>query len=156
MNVLSLVVLTIPFWIPAAAGLWLCINRRNDIGRLGGLLTLKPLLATPIWLFILATTSHPQTRFVLSLLPGACLTLLIVVTYRRLLYGPHAKIVWTWLSLDCIRWLSGCLIYLPSGDTSMLCLAGSLGLTMPTIFAVVAVTTVLLVKPPGRRSTLVG
>ena len=75
MNALSLVVLTIPFWIPAAAGLWLCINRRNDLGRLGGLLTLKPLLATPISLFILATALHPQTRFVLSLLPGASLLL---------------------------------------------------------------------------------
>jgi len=152
MNALSLVVLTIPFWIPAAAGLWLCINRRNDIGRLGGLLTLKPLLAAPISLFILATTLHPQTRFVLSLLPGASLTLLIVVMFRRLLYGPHAKIVWTWLSLDCIRWLSGCLTFLPREDYAMLCLAASLGLTMPTIFAVVALTTVLLVtrSPEGH------
>jgi len=106
------------------------------------LLTLKPLLATPLWL-ILAQLSvmpfwtHPIPDVLLQALPGISLTLLIVWVCRARLKGQPVGIITTLLVLDTLRWGSTVFSYTPDrpfGGESLFLLS----LAMPSIFAVVA------------------
>jgi hypothetical protein len=147
-DLLNLFLISIPFWIPAAVGPYLVITRRNDISLMAGLLTLKPILTTPIWFAILSTLPRPvhglEPAHFLSILPGFSLTVLIAVVFRRLLSGPHAGSARILLALDCARWLNSFVIsvqYNLTMDTqSLACIFAVIGLALPTVFAVVAIT----------------
>jgi hypothetical protein len=145
-DLLNLFLISIPFWIPAAVGLYLVITRRNELGLMAGLLTLKPILTTPIWFAILGTLPRPtyglEPAHFLSILPGFSLTVLIAVLFRRLLFGSYAGSARVLLALDCARWLNSFLIsvqYNLTMDTqSLACIFALIGLALPTVFAVVA------------------
>jgi hypothetical protein len=153
MNALNLFLYTLPFWVPGLAGVYLCVTRRSRISRLAGLLTLKPILATPIWLAILGSDLSPAiVKPIASVLPGMGLSLLIVVVYWRLLSDPNAGAARILLGLDCLRWLNSAALAFSSGGylfaltPSVVCIFAPLGLVLPTVFAVVALTLSLLVS----------
>ena len=145
---LSLFLCSIPFWVPAAIGLYLVVNRPNELSVMAGLLTLKPIVTTPIWFAIISTLPRPvyklEPTHLWSILPGAGLTLLTAFAFRRLLSGPGAGRARALLVLDCARWLNSFLLSLPYvADGPLVCLFAIIGLILPTAFAVVAVTTSL-------------
>ena len=148
MDLLNLFLISIPFWLPAVVGLYLVITRRNEFTLMAGLLTLKPILTTPIWFAVLGTLPRPvhglEPAHFLSILPGFSLTVLIVIAFRHLFTGPHAGGARTLLVLDCARWLNSFLISvqynLTMNTESLACIFALIGLALPTVFAVVAVT----------------
>jgi len=145
-QILNLFLYSIPFWVPAAVGLYLVVRRPSDLSLMAGLLTLKPIVTTPIWVAIIRTlfASGPlKPAHFLSILPGASLTLIIVLVFRHLFSGPRSGGARVLLVLDCARWLNSFLLILPYGNVgieALGCIFGIIGLTLPTVFAVVALT----------------
>ena len=144
---LNLFLYSIPFWVPAAIGLYLVAKRPTDLSLMAGLFTLKPIVTTPIWFAIISSLlSTPNEKLelahFLSILPGASVTVMIVIVFRRLFSGPRSGSARVLLVLDCIRWLNSFLIVLPYGGNtqsgSLVCIFAFIGLTMPTVFAVIA------------------
>lgn len=150
-NLFNLFLLSIPFWIPAAIGLYLVANRRNEFSLMAGLLTLKPILTTPLWLMIISALQGSAVIHALiplfSILPGASLTFIAVAIFRRLFFGPMLTSAMLLIVLDCLRWInSGLLTAVGSSYNaiaSMACIFGLIGLIFPTAYAVVALTTTL-------------
>ena len=91
---------TRPIWVPAMAGLYLVMTAKNDFSRMAGLLTLKPIVTTPIWVMIIRTLS-PADKFgathVLSILPGASLTVVALRVFWPLSSGPKARFACVWV-----------------------------------------------------------
>lgn len=85
------------------------VFREDEISSMAGLLTLKPLLATPLWAFIIALGSELDLpgliTQLLSIVPGIGLTLLIVWKFRAL-FGTQQKIAFVLLAVDAMRWLN--------------------------------------------------
>jgi hypothetical protein len=107
-----------------------------------GIFTLKPLVATPLWLNsmeIIAQPSwrHPIPDFLVLTAPGIILTLAILLVYRSCLRKELAGVIMILLILDGIRWSSSSLsitldrVY---GNAFM----GILSFVMPTVFAIAA------------------
>ncbi len=113
-NTLSCIV--IPFIVPLIIGI--VILRRANGDRLlqfAGWMTLKPLLATPIWYFFvswLALEVSLQASVLANWVPGVALTLLLVILYRDALITnalhPSALRL---LILDIVRWGSTALAH---------------------------------------------
>ena len=152
MSLLNLFLYSIPFWVPAAIGLYLVVNKPSELSLMAGLLTLKPIVTTPIWFAVISTLHSPvdelEPAHFLSILPGASLTFIIGFAFRRLFSGPRAGSARALVVLDCARWLNSFLISLPYGgysveSGSLLCIFALIGLALPTVFAVVALTTSL-------------
>jgi hypothetical protein len=137
---------SIPFWVPAIIGLYLIVRRPSDLSLMAGILTLKPIVTTAIWLAIirrLTADSPLQPAHFLSILPGASLTLIIVLTFRHLCSGSKAGDARVLLMLDCARWLNSFLYVLPYDNTGigvLTCIFSVVGLALPTVFAFVALT----------------
>jgi hypothetical protein len=106
------------------------------------LMTLKPLLASALWLgtvqlSVSPSWTHPIPNEILYSLPGFSLTIVIVWACRASLKGQSAGIVLTLLVLDTIRWGSTVLsqtIFQYSGSAFLLVLS----ISMPSVFAIVA------------------
>jgi len=142
----------VPFLAPARAGFQLLAEGSDDdLTRMAGLLTLKPLLTTPLWIAIAAILGDPyQYRSsvlifmpaVVAILPGACLTLVAAIRFRSTLSGPWAGKARLLLALDCVRWFNSLLFGTASAGIEPLQLLYlvtiPLGLAMPSIFASVA------------------
>lgn len=152
MILLSLFLCSAPFWAPAVIGLYLVVSKPDELSRMAGLLTLKPIVTTPIWFAVMSTLPTPidslEPAHFLSILPGASLTVIIALAFRPLFSGPGAGSARALLVLDCARWLNSFLMSLPYGGTldsgSPACVFALIGITLPTIFAVVALTTSLV------------
>lgn len=143
---MAIQVYVLVFAIPAIAGALLLrryyLSRHSDrhLYLMAGLLTLKPVLTTPIWFAI--TTSLDPFRLFLSILPGASLTALAVLFFRSLiLRNTTARVL---LLFDCVRWLNSFLLlliaYLSPGLSAvrlLLCMA-VVGWILPTAFAMTA------------------
>jgi len=144
-DVLNLTLCSIPFWLPAGLGLYLWLNRPHALGRMAALLTLKPILATPLWLAILSAEPQPSPlRAGLSALPGLTLTLLIVWACRSVFSGSTAGPAWSLLGLDGLRWLNSAALALTvsgrysQATGSLACLMAQIGLALPSLFALAA------------------
>ena len=145
---LNLFLYSIPFWIPAAMGYYLYGYPPGQLSRMAGLLTLKPIVTTPIWatiiyFFLPYSIDRLEPAHWLTILPGAGVTIMIVFMYRHLFSGPTASSATVLLVLDCIRWLNSFLLILPYGGGTngpLSCLFAFVGLAMPSVFAVVALT----------------
>lgn len=158
--------LSIPFWIPAAIGLYLLTSRQNALGRLAGFLTLKPIIATPIWVGILsllhASAVDAQSIALWSVLPGASLTFLALVIFRRLFLSlsPRFILAVFLILLDCLRWInSGLLTFtasLPYNRTTdtFTGIFALIGLIFPTAYAVIALTITMLTHEHGTTDRL--
>jgi hypothetical protein len=150
-QLLNLFICSVPLWIPAAIGLYLYVNRPDDLGKMATYLTLKPIVTTPIWFAIIYTLLPPfihklEPAHFLTLLPGAGLTIVIVFMYRHLFRGPSAGSAIILLVLDCIRWLNSFLLILPYGGGTngpLNCLFAFIGLAMPSAVAVAALALTL-------------
>ncbi len=153
-NLFNLFFLSIPFWIPAAIGLYLVANRRNDLSLMAGLLTLKPIIATPLWLVIISSLQGSTVGDALiplgSILPGASLTVLALAIFRPLFFGSRSTSARMLIVLDCIRWINSCLLtganFRPYKDAigPLACIFALIGLIFPTAYSVVALTTTLV------------
>lgn len=162
-QILNLSLCLVPLGIPAAIGLYLYVNRPDDLGKMATYLTLKPIVATPIWFAIIYTLLPPfihklEPAHFLTLLPGAGLTIVIVFMYRHVFTGPSAGSAIILLVLDCIRWLNSFLLILPYGGGTngpLNCLFAFIGLAMPSVLAVVAlmltIPQTLVAEQPGGK-----
>jgi hypothetical protein len=153
-DVFNLFLLSIPFWIPAAIGFYLVGDRRNELSLMAGLLTLKPILTTPLWALIISSlegsTVSDALISLLSMLPGASLTILALAIFRQQFSGSGAAPARLLILLDCMRWLNSglclgganALSYNPATG-ALTCIFALIGLIFPTAYAVVALTTTL-------------
>lgn len=143
------------FILPFILGLVILVKyRKDDLSRLAGVFTFKPIIATPLWAVIFQQTtsvpvmlpeaadkSHLLTPlYILTLLPGATLTLLIVIAFRKL-YAQKSKWAYVLLGLDMLRWLNTFFAHLiwvrPYGLSTgwFLYIAG---MVLPNVYAVIA------------------
>lgn len=156
-NVFSLLYfLCFPLWIPAAIGLYLLTSRRNEFSNMAGVLTLKPIITTPVWVAIISflydSGAQSQRIALWSILPGAGLTVLAIVIFRRLFLSlsPRFILAVLLILLDCMRWInSGLLtvtIALPYNGANNRWgnLFVLIGLIFPSAYSIVAFVTTLV------------
>jgi hypothetical protein len=110
--------------------------------RMLGVLTLKPIVATPLWLMIIAALGEAERAivpndFFLLAAPGIVLTIVILIIYRSTLRPAFAAHLTTILILDALRWASSSFAFVSRGAYGGAAL-GLLCFAMPTIFALVA------------------
>jgi len=77
----------------------------------------------------------------ITIFPGAGLTLITLIVFRKVVFGPHAGAALTLLVLDCARWVNSYLMLLlrPSkGFGNLQGILILLGLALPIVFAAVA------------------
>ena len=84
----------------------LTLFRRDDVSRMAGWFTMKPLLATPLWAMMLAWGENANVsqefKAVMGLIPGIGLTLWIIWNYRHVL-RTDTEIVILLLIGDALR-----------------------------------------------------
>jgi hypothetical protein len=142
------------FWIPAIAGAMLLVkysvSRRpaHRLDLLAALLTVKPIVATPIWLAIVFPPPWNNwfLRVILGLLPGAGLTGLIVIIFRPLFSGRGITAPRILLAFDCIRWLNSfllALLFFAPFSVGLLAPMIAAGLFLPSIYAAAAIVLVI-------------
>lgn len=141
--------------IPALVGIFLLrqylVSRDAEkiFDLIAAILTLKPLVTTPIWLMILNVLSaydYPMRALyiALSILPGAGFTALIVVIFRSSFLVSGINRTRKLLVLDCIRWLNSffmiVLLSTPLGLANLFLpiLMAQFGLVMPSFYALFA------------------
>lgn len=129
--------------LPLIVGVYLLWHSSSSpLTYFAALLTLKPLLATPLWLALIELSvmpswTHPIPDVVLHALPGLSLTILIVWICRASLKAQYAGRIATLLVLDTVRWSSSVLsqtMNRPYGSQLLFILSVS----MPSVFAVAA------------------
>ncbi len=121
----------------------------DELSRLTGFFTLKPILAYPIWFVIFAVflLTKPDSLMstityvgenlpivLLAIIPGVLLTIIIVVVFQRVFKSN--KFAWLFLLGDVIRW--GYTLYWSiklSGSSQIYYFIGFL---LPSIYAAVA------------------
>jgi hypothetical protein len=145
--------LSFPLWIPAAIGLYLLTSRRNEFSYMAGVLTLKPIITTPIWAVIVGSLQDSGVdgaRIALySILPGASLTILALVIFRHLFFRLMSISAMLLIVLDCMRWINSGLLtaiaFLPynRANDTLTGIFAIIGLIFPTAYSVVALTIVL-------------
>jgi hypothetical protein len=154
---MGILIFFIPFAAPLIVGLRLLgadtIGMSDSLNRFrqfAAVLTLKPLLATPLW-FLLGFVAYQQGLFWLPLLPGIGLTLLIVRDEHPVLREQYANHAWGLLGWDLLRWGTSALFTLTlamsvrdreagvSSDVRGIGgLLGLVALALPSVFALVA------------------
>lgn len=93
-----------PLLVPTFIGLRL-ISRQARLQKFIGWFTFKPVLATPLFLFLyLAIGNRDLFLKYSSLLPGLILTLLLVGGYRDFFKGQTRRVAFSLLGLDLVRW----------------------------------------------------
>jgi hypothetical protein len=139
MEVLNYFCCASPFIIPLFLGIRvLSLHPESDFSRLAGWLSLKPIVATPIWLYLVDRTfsgdwSRPSPAYLVTALPGILLTLLIVAAHRSALTSNPGGARFL-LVMDTIRWGNSLLMVSLSGSP-LTPIFIFVGLTMPTFFA---------------------
>jgi hypothetical protein len=147
----SLLFLCTPIvFIPVIIGFYVIYRKRGDaLSQFAGLLTLKPLLATPIWASLIKSPQESTTGSVLStLIPGVGLTLLLLVFFSPLLLDSATRsAAWRLLALDCLRWLSSFGVVIQAAyyrsfpaSSNVVCITMLLAIAMPAVFAFAALT----------------
>lgn len=127
-------------FLPIILGIRLFLRTDDPyFSRFAGLLTLKPLLATPIWMMIgSATATAPRAPIVLTLLPGIGLTVLLLIAYKDVLRDETTRqSAIVLLVLDCVRWINS-FIMLLSASTPASGLLIFVAIALPGVFALVA------------------
>lgn len=138
-----------PFLIPAFfIGFKLLYNSEDSFAKFAGLLTLKPLVTTPVFFLsgavIKSLNLDPlgSLEHFVAALPAVSLTLLIAYSCRSVFSAPKSSCAMFLIVLDSVRWGNSYLTPLLIGDSpdngALICWIAFVGLTMPTIFALVA------------------
>ena len=136
---IGVLVCAMPFILPLIIGLAL-VHRAPGVSRLAGWLTLKPVLATPLWFLLGAATfrgdwSRPSLAYAVTALPGVGLTLVLVWVFRSVVRWRANGPLWLLLVLDTLRWGSSFLFGLVEAAKLSLLMVS---LAMPTVFALCA------------------
>jgi hypothetical protein len=161
----DLICYSLPFWMPVILGVFLLLGGRAPSAEkrlylLAGLLTLKPIVTTPIWFRIaneISNWSKLQPAHFYSLVPGAGLSLLTVLLFWQLFTGPNARVAWTLLVLDSLRWFNS-FLFLSMGGLSrgrypdLAGIFALLGLLGPSIYSVCAQVGVAWARDRGQRA----
>jgi hypothetical protein len=130
------------FTLPVIIGPILLLKFRDELGKMAAWFTLKPLLATPLWivsLFMIDSSSslNPKILQTLTMLPAILLTLLLVLRFRKVI-PMESKSAAVLIILDALRWLNT-YIWLATGGKPYLqdpfLLAGWI---LPNLYAVIA------------------
>lgn len=131
---------------PAIAGFFILTSYPDDpLGKLAGFFTLKPLVATPLWVMLLLfpqVPGGPANWSLWSLLPGAVLTLMIVANFWRL-FAPPSLLASAFLAFDVLRW----------GTTFML--VGRIGRDADLLFFLLLIAAYLLPSGYGAIAWVV-
>lgn len=139
------------FVLPVILGpLVLWLFRSDELARLAGLFTLKPLLATFLWAFLYflgdqgLSLPRSLTRL-LTLLPGIILTLLILWGGRRFFRTESATIL-LFVLADALRWLNSFLFLLGSGIDGWSDPGPNyiIGLALPNLYALMVLVVLWL------------
>jgi hypothetical protein len=150
----TLIVGLVVFGAPLFIGIGLLVRKnKTAFGWYAALLTLKPLVATPVWYVILANSLESGGLGILLMLPGAVLTILLVAACRDAFsHYTTAESARRLLVLDCARWITSGLWALVgvgfgggyNNSWLSVCVCGSalVALVLPTIFAFVALAAV--------------
>jgi len=143
MEIVNVIFCASPFILPCFLGIRILGQASDDFSRLAGWLTLKPLIATPLWFFLVDATfsgdwSRPGPAYVLTALPGIGLTLILVLIFRSV-FQSHSSATRMLLALDTVRWGSSFLMGLLPGSIKLL--LAFIALAMPTVFALFAQTS---------------
>jgi hypothetical protein len=140
----------LPFILPLIIGLALVWRTTTSgLSHLCGWLTLKPLVATPLWLVLVAATftgnwSRPSLAYGLTAIPGIGLTIMLVWIFRAEIDWRPSSPIWLLLVLDTLRWGSSFLLGLHTAEVISLIL---ISLAMPTVFALCAWRVCAVPKP---------
>ena len=137
-------------------GLRLC-GGSTPLQRLGGWLTLKPFVATPLWALTLnlAWVRPDSPTILVTALPGVGLTVLVLLIYWSRLSRADMPRLRTLLLLDTIRWGSSVLLFVNLGPAGWVVAGAGLfvvSLAMPLVFAVAAWE--ILRESPSASETL--
>jgi hypothetical protein len=146
---------------PLIIGIVLLAKREKDVLRwFAGLMTLKPVIATPVWYAIVLGDLYSPSAELKLIAPGVGLTVLITLLCWRVFRDPHTSgAAQRLLLLDTARWVSSWMWSLllkgagnPSSSVSCFCSAALVALALPTIFGFVALA---LVEQHEPRAVLV-
>lgn len=159
MTIVPVVLCGAAILLPFIMGVRMSMSYSNTwFPQFAGLMTLKPLLATPIWLLICSATSVISgVGILLTLIPGIGLTLWIGWAYRSLLKDENTRQAAIWLYvLDAVRWINSFLILIASGTYVRIAPLSSgvsgnfafVGIVLPSIFALVANNLAQRVEKP--------
>lgn len=133
---------------PAIVGLIILLRyRRDPVSAMAGVFTLKPVLATPLWLGTMAIAAGlPRLAIpALGLLPGVSLTLLIVLAFKRSL-KTVPKVTGFLIVGDALRWLNAFVyagVVAVEGSVAVYLCSTLLGVLVPTAYAAMALVLVL-------------
>lgn len=138
----------VPFLVTLIFG-GILLFRKDDVSRLAGAWTLKPLAATPLMLALIGLTQDQAIRGYLVAAIGIGFTLIIMAVFRRLFFARRSMTPWVLLALDTIRWGSTFLVVWhpsqnPFADRLFFDYPGMvsglifLAFAMPVVFAVAA------------------
>ncbi len=149
------------FILPLIVGAWVLIKYRMDpLCRAAALLVLKPIVATPLWAIIfifVGSTPGDFAGYSLTILPGICLALIILLTFRHL-FRTNTKPFMLLLALDATRWFYTFFLFFPWTATSTVNMANRvsltdawylIGITLPNFYVVVVW---VLMRYRARRS----
>jgi hypothetical protein len=146
--------------LPAVIGGVLLVGYPHKaLSGLAGLLTLKPLVATPLWVWLYVFSEQHGLLYgavgpLLTLLPGIGLTLIILGIKRQdLAYAGRLLIIF--LVCDALRWINSFLFVL-NGEPLVLDYspADIRGLILPNLYAVMSLVMVFWIEPRLRKTDL--
>jgi hypothetical protein len=147
--------------IPLSIGLLILFRYTHLLGKLAGMLTLKPLFTTPLWAGITAS-DNSLLNVLLAVLPDAGLTILLVYLCRSIMFAPEMnKVARVLVVLDCLRWIFNPVVYLvtllplgePFGQAAMHILVVTGGVSLlfyPAIFSLIALFLVNRNQPAPK------
>ncbi len=138
--------------IPAIIGFSLRSRNYDDFTRMATLLTLKPIVATPIWFLLYInrdislgqlapgyyTSEIIPPAYLLTLLPGLGLTLIILIVCWRAFGQAKPSSLLILIGLDCVRWLTSFAMRFKWDVWSFQCWLPIIGVLMPSIYARIA------------------
>jgi hypothetical protein len=139
-NDIVLQFLILPIILPFLFGLIMLILFRKDAAsRLVAMVTLKPVIAYPVWfLFLLTDLSNNNfSTIVIGLIPAVSLTVGIVLLNRKVFF-KYKILAAIFLGLDASRMLNTLLIWAGLGDEPPEPILFSFGLALPSLIAVAA------------------
>lgn len=146
-SALCVIVPLFAFGLPLLIGLSLLGSHKSDFTRWAAYMTLKPLLATPLFILLMAVLSDSMrlsgANCLPLTLPGILLT--VWITHRfagdSFLNRPYATFLL--LALDVLRWGSSSLLMTPGNHPSL----EVLSYAMPAVFALTALVLSYFERP---------
>ena len=145
---LYLLFIVLPLALPLVVGIVILVGYcETELNRLIGFITLKPVLAYPLWFYITTTVGttwydnwfdniNQSFGSLLPLIPAIILSVLIVYVFRNMF--TH-RLAWLFLGLDILRMLNTLLL---ASSDEMDNFSLPFGLALPSVIAILALIIV--------------